>query len=198
MKITSLKQQVKNPQRVSVFVDEKYSFSLTLNQVADYGVKKDLEISEAELKNFKKMSEDGKLAARALEWVLNRPHSIREFKDYMYRKKAEPELAEKLIEEFGAKGYLNDEAYGRWLIELRARTGKSNRAMSAELFAKGLDREVVDQILEEQEASEAKRLRILIAKKRALSRYKNDKPKLIKYLTSQGFSYDLVRQELNT
>jgi len=198
MKITSLKQQVKNPQRVSVFVDEKYSFSLTLNQVADYGVKKDLEISEAELKNFKKMSEDGKLAARALEWVLNRPHSIREFKDYMYRKKAEPELAEKLIEEFGAKGYLNDEAYGRWLIELRARTGKSNRAMSAELFAKGLDREVVDQILEEQEASEAKRLRILIAKKRALSRYKNDKPKLIKYLTSQGFSYDLVKQELNT
>ena len=106
--------------------------------------------------------------------------------------------ARRSLEEFGAKGYLNDEAYGRWLIELRARTGKSNRAMSAELFAKGLDREVVDQILEEQEASEAKRLRILIAKKRALSRYKNDKPKLIKYLTSQGFSYDLVRQELNT
>ena len=198
MKITALKQQVKNPGRVSIFVNEKYSFSLTINQVADYGVKKDLEISEAELKNFKKMSEDGKLAARALEWVLNRPHSVREFKDYMYRKKAEPELAGKLIEEFGAKGYLNDEAYGRWLIELRARTGKSNRAMSAELFAKGLDREVIGQILEEQEASEAERLRVLVAKKRPLSRYKNDDPKLIKYLTSQGFSYDLVRQELNT
>ncbi len=198
MKITSLKQQVKNPQRVSVFVDEKYSFSLSLDELVKHKVKQGDELNEADVKKFKKISDDGKLTARVLAWVLNRPHSERELRDYLRRKKVEPELIKKLVEEFMAKKYLDDEAYGRWLIELRGRGGKSDRALRAELFAKGLDGEVISNILEEQEASEVERLRLLIAKKRALSRYKNDQLKLIKYLTSQGFPYDLVKQELNT
>lgn len=42
MKITALKAQIKNPERVSVFVDGKYSFSLTINEVIDQKIKKDL------------------------------------------------------------------------------------------------------------------------------------------------------------
>ena len=194
MKITSLKQQIKNPERVSLFVDEKYGFSLTLSELVKYKLKKSDELSEADFKKFKKISEDGKIAARAMEWLINRPHSIREFKDYMYRKKAEPELTEKLIEQFSDKKYLNDEAYGRWLVELRSRAGKSNRAIKSELMAKGVDREIADQVLEDTAGSEAARLRDLIAKKAKLSRYKNDPLKLVKYLTSQGFSYSLVKE----
>jgi hypothetical protein len=33
MKITAIKQQVKNPERVSVFIDEKYEFSLSLDEL---------------------------------------------------------------------------------------------------------------------------------------------------------------------
>lgn len=196
MKITSLKQQVKNTERVSVFVEDKYAFSLSLDEVVKYKVKNGYELSAAELKKFKKISEDGKLAARAMEWVLNRPHSIREFKDYMYRKKAEPELTQRLIEDFSAKNYLDDEAYAHWLIELRSRAGKSNRAIRSELFAKGVEREVADMVLEEA-SDETPRLKELIAKKSKLGRYKTDPLKLAKYLTSQGFSYDLVKKELN-
>src|SRR5687768_12514323 len=103
MKITSIKQQVKNPERVSVFVDEKYAFSLSLDELLKYKIKKDDEIDKAQLKKFKKISDDGKLRGRALEWLLNRPHSIREFKDYLYRKKADPGLSDALIEEFSSK-----------------------------------------------------------------------------------------------
>ena len=150
MKITSLKQQVKNPQRVSVFVDEKYSFSLSLDELVKHKVKQGDELNEADVKKFKKISDDGKLTARVLAWVLNRPHSERELRDYLRRKKVEPELIKKLVEDFMAKKYLDDEAYGRWLIELRGRGGKSDRALRAELFAKGLDGEVISKIIEEQ------------------------------------------------
>jgi hypothetical protein len=34
MKITAIKQQVKNPERVSIFVDGKYEFSLSLDELA--------------------------------------------------------------------------------------------------------------------------------------------------------------------
>ena len=195
MKITTLKQQVKNPQRVSIFVDGKYGFSLSIIQLADYKLKNGDELKESEVKKFKKISDDGKIAARALEWVLNRPHSIREFRDYMYRRKAEPELTDKLIEQFSDKGYLSDERFAKWLFELRARAGKSNRAIQAELFSKGVDREVVSEVLEAEQDSEAERLRVLINKKN-LSRYKDDPVKLTKYLVSQGFNYGLVKKEL--
>lgn len=196
MKVTSLKQQLKNPERVSIFVDDKYSFSLNLGELVKYKIKNGDELSAADVKRFKKISEDGKLTARALEWVLNRPHSVREFRDYMYRKKAEAELTEKLIEEFLAKKYLNDENYGQWLAEVRSRGGKSNRAIRSELLAKGLDREVVDLILETQ-PGEQERLQKVLEKKQNLTRYKNNPLKLKQYLASQGFSYDLIKQVLD-
>ena len=43
---------------------------------------------------------------------------------------------------------------------------------------------------------ELKRLKKLVAKKRQSARYKNDELKLAKYLTSQGFSYQLVKETL--
>ncbi len=197
MKITNLKQQVKNPERVSIFVDGKYSFSLSLDQLVEHKLKKDLELSEAGVKKFKKISEDGKLRARAMEWVINRPHSTREFYDYMRRKKADPELASRLAEEFAGRNYLNDENYAKWLVDMRSRANKSSRAIRSELFKKGIGREVVETVLEFAPENEQAKLKELIEKKSKLSRYKNDKLKLMKYLTSQGFSYQLVNQELD-
>ena len=84
--ITNLKQGVKNPNRVNVFVNSKYALSLDVAQVVDLGVKVGLEISEDELEEFKKASEYGKLYQRTLEWVLVRPRSVRETRDYLSKK----------------------------------------------------------------------------------------------------------------
>lgn len=196
MKITSIKQQIKNPQRVSIFVDEKYSFSLSLDELVTQKLKKDQELELADVKRLKKISDDGKLRARSLEWLLNRPHSIREFKDYLYRKKADPELAAALVQEFLVKNYLNEQKFGQWLIELHQRRGKSNRAIRFELIKKGLDREMIDQLMENGSDNETERLKALVAKKRQASRYKNDPQKLAKYLVAHGFNWNDVKQAL--
>lgn len=190
-----MKQQAKNPQRVSVFVDEEYSFSLALDQLADTKLKNGDELDNVVLKKMQKLSADGKLRARALDWLLNRPHSEREFRDYLYRKKADPELVEKLSTEFIKKGYLSNEKYAKWLVDLRQRKGKSNRAIQSELLAKGIARETVTEVLSEHD-NEEQRLKMLIEKKKNQSRYKDNQLKLIKYLTSQGFSYSEVKKKL--
>lgn len=196
MKVTSIKQQLKNPERVSIFVDEKYGFSLSLDELVAQKLKKDQELSQADIKRLKKISADGKLRARALEWLLNRPHSIREFKDYLYRKKADPELAAALVAEFSEKKYLDEQKFGQWLIELHQRRGKSNRAIRSELFKKGLGRELIDELMQNGGGNEERRLKELVAKKRRSSRYKNDPQKLAKYLVTQGFSWQDVKQTL--
>src|SRR4051812_11646751 len=106
MKITSIKQQVKNPERVSVFVDGKYEFSLSLDELVKYKLKNNDELDQGDVKKYKKISADGKLRMRVLEWLLNRPHSERELRDYLYRKKVEPEQIDSLVSEMTEKGYL--------------------------------------------------------------------------------------------
>lgn len=193
MKITSIKQQVKNPERASLFVDGKYSFSLSLNELVAEKLKINQEIDEVGLKRLKKLSEDGKLKNRALEWVMNRPRSIRELKDYLYRKKAEPEQIVSITEEFEVKGYISDFNFATWLIDMRRRGGKSNRFIQGELTKKGVSREVISETLRSDSGDERSRLRELIAKKRKLSRYKNDEQKFKMFLLRQGFSYDDIK-----
>ena len=196
MKISAIKQQIKDPERVSVFVDGQYSFSLGLDQLVKYKLKKDDQLSENDVKKFKKISADGKLRARALEWLLNRPHSTREFKDYLYKKQADPVLTESLIKEFTKKGYLDDAKFAAWFIELKQRKNKSRRAVRAELLKKGISGEVLEAAVEAQPTDEDAALREIIAKKQKTSRYKDDPVKLAKYLVGQGFSYDLVKKQL--
>ena len=192
MKITAIKQQVKNPERVSVFVDSKYEFSLTLNELLQQKLKNGDELDKADIKRLKKVSVDGKLRARSMEWLLNRPHSTREFQDYLYRKKAEPELIESFIREFSDKGYLDDHKFGSWFIELQKRRSKSNRALRSELFKKRLDRELIDKLLASEADDETERLKAIIKKKQKQPRYRDDQQKLKQYLARQGFDYDLI------
>jgi len=198
MKITAIKQQIKNPERVSIFVDEKYEFSLSLDELVRYKLKNGQEFSTGDTKRFKKISADGKLRARALEWLINRPHSEREFRDYLYKKKIEPEQIDALVDEFTDKGYLDNLKFASWFTELQSRRGKSDRAIRAELFKKGIGRELADEVMKASAGDEAIRLKAMIEKKRRLSRYRNDPQKLTQYLMSQGFDWQSVKSELDS
>lgn len=195
MKITSIKQQVKNPERASIFIDGKYSLSLSLNELVAEKLKINAELDEPELKRLKKMSDDGKLRMRALEWVMNRPRSVREFRDYMFRKKADPDLVDRLIDEFAERNYLNEVRFAEWLTDMRRRKGKSERAIKAELASKGITREITDEMTDS--AGEIERLREVAQKKIKHARYKTDQQKLIQYLARQGFGYDDIKQVLS-
>jgi len=196
MKTTSIKQQVKDTERVSIFIDGEYSFSLSLSELVAEKLKNGQELSEADIKRLKKISEDGKTRALALNRVLLRPHSVSECKVFPRRKKAEPELAESLSREFTQRKYLDDAAFAKWFSENRARKNKSDRAIRSELFSKGVGREVIDEVLGAEEKDETSRLKELIAKKQKSARYKNDSEKLARYLVQQGFSWSLVKENL--
>ena len=95
LKITDIRQAAKNENRVNVFVNGKYAFSLDVAQVVDMGVKIGRVINEEELADFKKASEFGKAYQRTLEWVLMRPRSRRELRDYLKRREIRSEAKER-------------------------------------------------------------------------------------------------------
>jgi len=193
--ITAIKAQQKNDSRVSVFLDGKYSFSLTLDQLLEQKLKRNIELDAQQVKVLKRLSDEGKVRQRALEWVMGRPHSIRELRDYLYRKKVEKDFMEQLIEDFIEKNYIDDRKFAEFFADNRKRKNKSVRAIKFELMAKGVPTTIADQVLSEHETSNNDALKKLIAKIENRPRYQ-DQQKLKAYLISKGFSYYEVKEAL--
>lgn len=212
-KITNISVQARNPDRVNVSIDGKYRFSLDIFQVTDLCVRVGQEIDEARLAELEQESQFGKLYARALEYCLTRPHSLREVRDYLWRKtfdrkvrtrKGEmvdrpgvpKQVTERVLDRLIQKGYVDDEKFARYWVENRnIQKGTSVRKLSYELAQKGVDRRIIKDIIQKYPRDEKSELTKMIAKKQ--SKYP-DETKLIAYLVRQGFSYDDVRSALSS
>ncbi len=195
MTITKITEQVKNPNRASIYVDGKYSFSLNLDQLLETKLKVGTEIFEARLKELVKLSQAGKVKMRTIEWLMIRPRSARELNDYLRRKKVDAEEASVLISYCQAKNYQNDESFAKWWLEQRQNKLKSASFIRFELKTKGVSDEIIQQVLEVATVSEGQVLKDLVAKKRRQTKYQ-DRQKLLEYLLRQGFNYSLIKDEL--
>ena len=218
--ITELRQGVKNPNRVNVFVDGKYALSLDVAQVVDMGVKVGQTVTADELAEMKKASEYGKLYQRTLEWVLTRPHSVRETRDYLVRKlkisssdtlRSRPSLRGSLAPSLLVSRERSSEdifELSEMIIERLSQRGYLDDKRFAEWYVenrfvkKGISQKrlkmelmkkgVARDVIDEviDGRDDEEELRKMIDKKRA----KYTPEKLIAYLVRQGFPYDLVRK----
>lgn len=196
MNITDIKPAVKTPGRWNIFVDGKYSFSLSETQLLDTGVKIGKELSEGDLASLKDDSEFGKAYARALELIFRRLRSRKELYDYARKKEWTTELRDRVIDKLESKGYVDDRKFAEsWIRSRTAIKPSSRRKLEFELRQKGVSAGIVCTVLdEESEHDEQAALTRIITKKKA--RYP-DESKFIAYLARQGFRYDEIKRALS-
>ncbi|MBP5675206.1 RecX family transcriptional regulator [Candidatus Saccharibacteria bacterium] len=132
-KVTDLRVGVRDENRVNVFLDGKFAFSLTIQQVSDFKLKRGKILSEEEISKIQKASDFGKLFQRALEYALSRPHSEREIRDYLKRKKMKREIEQKRYDSFLAR-LESDEEYREKVKEIRSLTREKNKKLSEKDF----------------------------------------------------------------
>jgi len=196
MKITAIKRQQKRQDRYSVYVDGKYSFSLSENDLLKHGLHKGQECTTGELESMQLASRTGKAYDRALNYLSVRPRSQHEIERYLRRKEYETGIIAAVISKLKKLGLIDDASFARSWIEYRqAVKPRSRLKLRQELTQKGVDREIIDQTLETvDEDTQLQNLRQLIEKKR--HRY-DDERKLMAYLAGQGYPYDLIKQALS-
>jgi len=195
MQVTKIAAQQKNPQRVSVYVDGAYALSLTIDQLLEQKLRVGNELDDARLTLLLKLSEDGKVRARALEWVLLRPRSAQELLMYLRRKKTDELLTTAIMHEFSQKKYQDDGQFARWWVENRLRKNKSNHEIRRELRQKGIDREIIEGVMHDS-VDQKQRLRTLVAQKIDKSAYRQDTLRLKRYLMAKGFAYSDIDDAL--
>ena len=199
MRITKIVQQEKQRDRYSLFVDEKYAFSLSESALLASKLATGQELQPEELKQWKQESADDKISSSALRYAAMRLRSQWEMEQYLKRKSASPALAEKILSKLTNIGMLDDAKFAEaWVANRRLLRPTSKRKLQQELRAKRISDEVINVTLSEGEAGDERAvLRELIVKKRNLPKYKADPLKLMQYLARQGFNYDDIKAVLS-
>lgn len=195
MIVTDIQQQKNNAARYSVFIDGEYSFSLHVDDVLETHIKKNDVVSEAELDTLKKRSEDSLIYTKAMSKCLRRLHSTHEIELYLQKNNAPAELQESVIAKLTSKKLLDDSAFTEHWVAMRRRRNKSDGFIRAELKAKGVASELIEEFLVNSADSTLRRIQILIDQK--VRKYP-DHNKLIQYLQRQGYRYSDIKEALKS
>lgn len=197
MKVSDIKQQVKRKSRYSIYLDGKYSFSLSESELMQSGIRIGKEYTQAELEDLQQVAVLDKGNMRALDYLSRRPRSEWEVRDYLKRKEYESPVIDIILNKLSEYGYIDDFKFSQaWINNRRALKPTSLRRLRQELMQKHVSKEVIEQAIQVDEGDEKTALKDLIDKKRQQSRYQDDQ-KLIAYLLRQGFNYGDVKAVLS-
>lgn len=197
MKITSIKPQVKRRDRYSIFVDDKYAFSLSEAALLESKLAMGDELTATKLKEFKQLSEDDKLYNMTLRYVALRPRSRWEIEFYLERKNASPAVSETILRKLDSIGLIDDEKFAKTFIaDRRLLKPTSKRKLTAELRKKRVPDDIIERAIGEEPEDEKAALDAVIERKRRQAKYQ-DNEKLMQYLARQGFSYGDIKSALD-
>lgn len=194
--ITDLKIQKNNQQRVSVFLDGKYAFSLSLSAASD--LKKGCHIESARIEQLLRKDEFPCSYNSAVRYLARRPRSINEIRVFLTGKGYRPDAVQETIDRLAEQKYLDDSEYARLWIDNRMHfRPKSAFALGFELRQKGVAEAIIENILHGFDDDKAAWKAI----KGHLKRWQNlDRPqfksKLFNFLKVRGFCYGTCRNAL--
>ena len=195
MKVTAIKQQSKRADRYSVFVDDRYSFSLSETALLESGITSGQNLTKEQAREFKQKSADDKIYQQALKYVSMRPRSVGEMEFYLtYKKQASPSLSQSILNKLSNIGLLNDDKFAEMFVNDRLLFKPTSlRKLSMELKKKKISQEIIDRVLLEHKDDST--LNLVIASKRRQKKYQDDQ-KLMQYLARQGYGYSDIKLAL--
>ncbi len=146
-KITEVKSQIKSKERVSIFIDGAYRFSVHMDVLIDYGLSVGSEITEELLEQIQSKDELKKAYAKGIDIVSRRLHTEKEIRDKLKLKEYAPLTIEKTIEKLKEYGYVDDEVFLEHYLSFKGGT-QGPRKLKYDLIKKGVAEYLIDQALE--------------------------------------------------
>jgi len=194
--ITAFKPQ-KNKKVINVFIDGKFGFSVDLENFVKLRIKVGQRFSTDELKKVVAKSEYQKVLIKLLDFTSLRPRSEKEVDVWMVKKSVKEKFKEELKNKLRSFNLLDDEKFAKWWIEQRiAFNHKSKREIYYELKVKGVEKEIIINILSDLKVNELQSARILLKKSGYKWRKypkKVVKQKMSAFLARKGFTWATIK-----
>lgn len=207
-KITSIEPQKKNLRRFNIYLDGEFAFGADEDLVVDWRLVPDKVLDTSVVERLLFEAEVGKLMDRMYRFFNIRQRSEKEVREYFRIKNYESRIKGKeeisqlaissLIETLKKKGLVNDLEFAKVWVQSRRRTKqKGIRAIKAELYQKGISKEIIEEVVSGQEDYSEEGLAEQALEKK-MTHWKNLNPlefrqKAYEFLTRRGFEYEVVK-----
>lgn len=190
--VTELQPQARDPERINLYLDGRFALGLSLEVVQRHGIHVGDALEEAELRALHAAEAEYRAYAVALNLLSFRPRARREVELHLRKRGEDDATIETVIQRLTRAGLLDDREFARfWLENRQAFRRRGTLALRAEMRGKGVDPEIIDEILaslpdEAEAAYEAGAARL-----RALATLEDREfyRKLLAFLLRRGFPY---------
>jgi regulatory protein len=192
-RISAVKPQQKNPQRMNIYLDGEYAFGLS--RIVAAWLKVGQELSEEKVTSLQ--AEDASEIAyqKALHFLGYRPRSSAELRQNLTKKGISDDLVEQTVTRLQQAGLINDQEFASaWVENRNTFQPRSRSALRMELHRKGLNDEVIQPVLDEQveESALVQEAARKYAHRLAGLEWPEFRRKLGGFLARRGFSYDTL------
>lgn len=194
--ITLLKIQKQNKERVSLFLDDEYAFSLDIMAAAR--LRKGQQLSDAEIAELHGEDDRTRAYHAALHQLGVRPRSRAEIEQALTRKQFSEEAIAAALTRLEGEKLLDDTEFARYWSENRSTfRPRSARALRYELRQKGVASEDIDPALEQVDDDEAA-VAALEPKLRTWQALPPEelRNKALSFLARRGFSFQSAQRAL--
>lgn len=197
-RLTSLEPQKRSKDRVNVFLDGEYAFSLAVSTAMD--LQTGMWLSDEAIAELQAKDDLEHAHSRALDYLSYRPRSTMEVRHYLTGKDYPETVADEVIARLERVGLVDDVEFARYWLDNRSRfRPRGKRMLRYELRQKGIPSRIIEEALETYDEAAAVE-KAAQGQARRLKRLPPDKfrQRLFERLARRGFSYDLIRETIET
>ena len=193
-KITDIMPQIKDKTRVNLYLDGKFYCGMDLVTVLSNRLKAGMEISEEDLGEMQRLSEEERALTKAMHYLTGSIKTEKEVADYLAKKGYTPALIAAVVARLIDYSFLNDAEYAKEYAESYA-AKKGARLIALELRQKGISQQDIAEALtdfSEEEGASSTLQKYLRGKE--ISR--ETLQKAYRHLLSKGFSGETAASAL--
>ena len=197
MKITSVERNKKNKNRLSVFIDGRFSFTISEDDYLMLNLYEEAELDEEKLDYIKNTLNFREAKSLAVKYLSTKLRTEKEVKEKLLNEGYEESCINNVIEELKAIGYINNKLYAQKYVYDRSKLKPmSKKLLKHELMNRGISEEIVDEVLNDWKVEDTNIAGSLL--KRKFGKYDLSDEKIIKkaymFLLHRGFSMETIRE----
>lgn len=191
-KITALKTQKRNHQRVNVHLDGEFAFGLSMIAAAWLEIGQVL--GDDKIRQLQEADEKEVAYQKALNYLSYRSRSEREVSDNLRKHKFPNDLIQDVIDRLRRNQLVDDHDFARIWVENRSDfRPRGRRALSVELHRKGIQKDIIDEVLQDLDEDElAFQAAIKQSRKYQGLDWEGFRKKMVAFLARRGFSYGVA------
>jgi regulatory protein len=191
-KITALKTQKRNHQRVNVHLDGEFAFGLSMIAAAWLEIGQVL--GDDKIRQLQEADEIEVAYQKALNYLSYRSRSEREVSDNLRKHKFPNDVIQDVIDRLRRNRLVDDHDFARIWVENRSDfRPRGRRALSVELHRKGIQRDIIDEVLQDLDEDElAFQAAIKQSPKYQGLDWEGFRKKMVAFLARRGFSYGVA------